>query len=75
MRYYNELTESELNKIRFDVIKTNKKVSYLNIEAAFDIETTSTTLGEEKVAFMYVWQFGIGFGNTIYYGRTWVEFA
>lgn len=75
MRYYNELTESELNKIRFDVIKTNKKVSYLNIEAAFDIETTSTTLGEEKVAFMYVWQFGIGFGNTIYYGRTWAEFA
>ena len=31
--------------------------------------------GETKVAFMYVWMFGIEFGKETYYGRTWEEFV
>lgn len=39
---------------------------------AFDIETTSTYINDEKTAFMYIWMFGIG--EDVYYGRTWDEF-
>lgn len=55
-------------------IRTSKKVEYLNIEAGFDIETTSTILDDEKIAFMYVWMAGIGHGGDIVFGRTWDEF-
>lgn len=53
----------------------NKQISFYNIEAAFDIETTSTKCGDEKRAFMYVWQIGIGYQNPVFYGRTWSEFV
>ena len=56
------------------IIKNNKKMQYLNIECAFDIETTSYLQGGEKNAFMYVWAFGIGEENEIVTGRTWEEF-
>lgn len=49
-------------------------IEYLNIESAFDIETTSVKIQEEKSAFMYIWMFGIGYGEKIYYGRTWEQF-
>lgn len=39
---------------------------------SFDIETTSTVIDGEKVAFMYVWQFGIN--GICIMGRTWEEF-
>lgn len=39
---------------------------------SFDIETTSTMIDGEKIAFMYVWQFGINGINIM--GRTWDEF-
>ena len=39
---------------------------------SFDIETTSTEIRGEKVAFMYVWQFGIN--GVCIMGRTWEEF-
>ena len=38
--------------------------------AAFDIETTRF----QNVAFMYIWQFGIGVDLTVY-GRTWKDFT
>lgn len=70
-----KLCRTELEKINFDTIKTNKKIEYLNIESAFDIETSSVKLmNDEKSAFMYIWMFGIGFENEVYYGRTWEEF-
>jgi len=56
------------------------KVKYLNCPFAFDIETTSAFMDEEetdKVAFMYVWQFGY-YADTSYnmiMGRTWESFA
>ena len=69
-----EFTKDYLNTLKVQEIKTNKKVTYLNIESGFDIETTSTTYQGNKVAFMYIWQFGLGVDNPIFYGRTWEEF-
>ena len=59
-----------------DFVKTNKGVSYGEIESGFDIETTSMYgNGKEKFSFMYVWAFGIGDKEQEYcYGRTWQEF-
>lgn len=65
---------SELNELLLDypIIKTNKKIEYLNIEASFDIEVSSFYENGEKRAIMYAWIFGIG-GKCII-GRTWDEF-
>ena len=48
------------------------RIEYVQAAAAFDIETTSTMIGRRKVAFMYVWQFGIN--GIIIMGRTWDEY-
>ena len=55
---------------------TKTSIEYLNIECAFDIETTSTyTKDNKKFAFMYLWGFGMGEnGEYLKYGRTWNEF-
>lgn len=54
---------------------TKKSVEYLNLESGFDIETTSTTIDEDKFSFMYLWGFGIGENaDFLVYGRTWEEF-
>ena len=49
-----------------------RKKQYYNIPCAFDIETTSTYIGGQKVAFMYVWVLNIN--GTSIIGRTWEEF-
>lgn len=64
------------------IITNNKKISFYNIPAAFDIEVSSfyngvdfDSTGREhprKCAAMYIWQFGIL--NWVTYGRTWGEF-
>lgn len=67
-----------LNDIQFNVVKTNTKptVEYINIECGFDIESTSTSIGEdEKASFMYAWAFGLKDEKHIYRGRTWEEFT
>lgn len=57
---------------------TKKNISYYNIPASFDIETSSFTSytedhGQEiKHACMYIWQFGLN--GSVIYGRTWEEF-
>lgn len=53
-------------------VTTNKKITYYNVPAAFDIETSSFYIEGEKKACMYIWQFGIL--NWVTYGRTWEEF-
>ena len=64
-----------LYDVDYEVIRTNKGIEYINIECAFDIETTSTyTSDGRKFAFMYVWAFGLKDENHIIYGRTWEEF-
>lgn len=70
----NKLTEKVLKSITINTVRTNKKVTYLNIESAFDIETTSLKIQEQKSGFMYIWMFGIGYGQPVYYGRTWEQF-
>lgn len=56
-------------------VETSKKrwITYLEVPAAFDIETSSFMCGGEKCACMYMWQFG--FGGYDIYGRTWKEFV
>lgn len=54
------------------IVTNNKQISYYNVPAAFDIETSSFYENGEKKACMYVWQFGIL--NWVTYGRTWEEF-
>ena len=64
-----------IDGLEFDVIRTNKKVDYINLPCGFDIETTSYKDGSVKTAFMYIWALGIGHDTGVYYGRTWEEFA
>ena len=66
----------DLEEIEYDTVKTNRKIEYINLEVAFDIETTSTYLADgTKSAFMYIWTLGIKDSNHIYFGRTWGEFT
>lgn len=53
-------------------IRTNKRVTYYNVPCAFDIETSSFYINDEKQACMYIWMLGIG-GYCII-GRTWDDF-
>lgn len=56
------------------VVKNQKSIEYLNVECAFDIESTSTTVaGENKMSFMYAWAFGMKDERYITRGRTWEE--
>lgn len=74
MLHYSEMI-NYISNIQLPTIKNNKKVEFYNVECGFDIETTSVKVGDEKRAFMYVWQIGIGYQNRVFYGRTWLEFV
>lgn len=63
-----------LSELELPTVRSNKKIDYINIEAGFDIETTSYKKDGVKSAFMYIWQIGIGYGGQIFYGRTWNDF-
>lgn len=63
---------SLLESSKFEIMTNSKKEKFYNIPAAFDIETTSFYLADQKYAIMYEWTFGIG--NWITYGRTWEQF-
>lgn len=67
-----DVKELEILKDNIKTVKNNKKLAYYNIECSFDIETNSTYHKGEKVAFMYIWAFGIA--DLKIYGRTWEEF-
>lgn len=76
MKHYLEMMDY-VKVLNIPIITTNKKITYYNIPCGFDIETTSSYVNSNKVAFMYVWQIGIGYGdnNPVFYGRTWSEFV
>ena len=76
MKKISSLNNAALSSIPENWVKTKRGINYLNIEAGFDIETSSyfTNDGEDKAASMYIWMFGIGLNHPIYYGRTWDEF-
>jgi hypothetical protein len=64
---------SSLASSDFPIVTNNKQISFYNIPASFDIETTSIFSGQqEKLAWMYEWTFGID--GIVTYGRTWSEF-
>lgn len=56
----------------YETVNTKKNIEYLNVPAAFDIETSSFYDHDQKRAIMYIWMFGID--NIVTYGRTWQEF-
>ena len=45
---------------------------FLEASCSFDIETTSTLLGDDEIAYMYSWQLGLN--GAVIIGRTWEEF-
>lgn len=47
-------------------------IEYLEVSAAFDIETTSTMIKGKKAAFMYVWQLCVN--GYVLMGHKWEEF-
>lgn len=53
-------------------VSKKSKVEYINVPAAFDIETYSSYYHGHKFANMYVWQLGIN--GSVITGRTWREF-
>lgn len=64
-----------LEKAFSDVVPVsyiNKKGKFFNVPCAFDIETSSTYLNNEKVACMYLW--ALGLNDYVVVGRTWEEF-
>jgi len=54
------------------IIKVSRRPDTYSLVTSFDIETTSTIVQGEKVAFMYIWQFA--FEDYIIYGRTWEQY-
>jgi len=70
-----DISAFNITDIQADIIRTNKRIEYVNIECAFDIETTNMLYNGAKFAFMYCWQFGIQNKEHIYLGRTWQEFV
>ncbi len=46
--------------------------NYLNLPCSFDIETTSTEVNDEKIAYMYVWQLGVN--GVVIIGRSWEQY-
>lgn len=57
-------------------IRSKQKVEYLDVECAFDIETTSMTLEDDTdVGFMYAWAFGMKNTKHMVMGRTWEQFS
>lgn len=72
MLTYKEIA-SNIKTLNPKIVKNNKKVEYLNMPCSFDIETSSTKIGDVKAAFMYIWALSLGQGKPVYYGRTWEE--
>lgn len=52
--------------------KTLDRVTYLDIIASFDIETTTILDTDNPYAFMYNWQFALE--DYVFMGRTWEEY-
>jgi len=67
--------ESTLEALQYTTVKTNKGVKYINLSCGFDIETTSEYVQGHKAAYAYIWMLGIGYGENVFYGRSWDDLA
>lgn len=68
------LTDCGVSKRKKGCRVSESKERYMNIVAAFDIETTTIQLSEKDYqAVMYIWQFQIGPEITVI-GRTWGQY-
>lgn len=74
--FSDEVVKDLCDKIKKCKTRTKNKIEYFDIPAAFDIETSLIETSAGYVSTMYIWQFGVGVGNTNYiiYGRHWEEF-
>ena len=74
-KFIDNLAKSEIPYInKKEKLNGNKvNVEYVNLPAAFDIETSSFYMHKDKMACMYIWQLGIN--GRVIYGRTWEEFT
>lgn len=68
---YSYIKYQDFNEVMLPKRKTYKQSEFLDIGCGFDIETSK--IPDEKLSFMYVWQFGINKLTII--GRTWDEFV
>jgi hypothetical protein len=78
MLHYTELTADVLKGLNLKLVKDSGRSHkadcyYYDIEVGFDIEASSVYVDGQKQALMYVWMFGIGKDQPVYYGRTWEE--
>lgn len=75
LRYDRVYTPQDFTDIFYRIplfeVTTTKKVEYVELPAAFDIETSSFYNGEQKAATMYAWSFGVA--GLVIVGRTWEE--
>lgn len=74
MRHYiRQASAFKFNNLDMKILKTKarKKVKYIDLVCAFDIETTN--IDKYRQAVMYIWQLQLGEKWTVY-GRTWEEF-
>ena len=60
----------EISEVRIPLCCVGNK-EYINIPCTIDIETSSTYIGGDKFATMYLW--GLGFNGSSIIGRTWDE--
>lgn len=73
MIYHPYQLKQFIEGVNLETIKNPKtKKEYYNIEAAFDIETSSFYQNDEKVAIMYEWTLGIS--DRVMIGRNWFDF-
>lgn len=73
MKHFSDITDDFLISCKPEFVYNYHQSFYANIPLSFDIETTSTYINDEKVAFMYVWAFALA--DVTFYGRTWEEFS
>ena len=73
LKHYTEFIPCRLRDE--DIIKSNKKIEYINKPFVFDCEVTSwiNPVGIKR-ACVYIWTC-ICFDNDVYYGRTWDDFV
>lgn len=72
-RYIRQASKFNFKNLNIQILKTKKrkKVKYIDLVCAFDIETTN--IDKYRQAVMYIWQMQLGEQWTVY-GRTWDEF-